>query len=87
MAVAPRGNPFFSALKARKHTFDADEIVRLFSLVDQARVEHLASALEGYISANLPAAFEKRNGLSDYRTNPYVLMTSASVMNLCEAQF
>lgn len=27
-------------------------------------------------------AFERRFGLADYRTNPYVLMTSASVMNL-----
>jgi hypothetical protein len=32
----------------------------------------------------LPAAFENREGLSSYRTNPYVLMTSANVMRLNE---
>ena len=42
----------------------------------------MANTISGYIQTNLPRAFEKRNGLSDYRTNPYVLMTSASVMNL-----
>jgi hypothetical protein len=47
-------------------------------------VHDLAAKLADYISVNLPAAFEKRGGLGDYRTNPYVLMTSASVMNLDE---
>jgi len=77
-----RGNPLFDALKSRRHRYDAAEIVKLFAQVDEARVDHLASALTGYIGTNLPAAFEKRSGLSDYRTNPYVLMTSASVMKL-----
>ena len=58
------------------------EIVALFAQVDEGRVDKLAKVLTGYISTNLPAAFEKRNGLSDYRTNPYVLMTSANVMKL-----
>ena len=77
-----RSNPFFDALKARRHRFDADEITILFRDVNETRVDRLASNLTEYISTNLPAAFERRNGLSDYRTNPYVLMTSASVMNL-----
>lgn len=84
MALNPRTNPFFNALKSRRHKFDAAEIVTLFEQVDEARVDHLASALGGYISTNLPAAFERRDGLGDYRTNPYVLMTSASVMNLAD---
>jgi len=42
----------------------------------------LAAGLSGYISKNLPAAFTERNALADYRTNPYVLMTSARVMDL-----
>ena len=84
MAVSPRGNPFFNALKSRRHKFDPNEIVALFKQVDEARVDHLAKALGGYISVNLPAAFERRDGLGDYRTNPYVLMTSASVMNLAD---
>ncbi|HLC42598.1 MAG TPA: PmeII family type II restriction endonuclease [Methylomirabilota bacterium] len=35
-----------------------------------------------YLSENLPAAFKGRETLPDYRANPYVLMTSASVMKL-----
>jgi len=53
-----------------------------FRGVNEERVSQLAASLSNYISTNLPAALERRNGLSDYRTNPYVLMTAASVMNL-----
>jgi hypothetical protein len=77
-----RGTPFFDALRSRRHRFDAQEVVSFFMQVDESRVHTLAKAMTGYISTNLPAAFEKRDGLSDYRTNPYVLMTSASVMKL-----
>ena len=82
MPLNPRSNPFFDALKSRRHKYDANEIVQLFTRADELRVDHLARTLTGYISVNLPAAFEKKSGLSDYRTNPYVLMTSASVMRL-----
>lgn len=58
--------------------------MELFRHVDEKRVHNLSARLADYISVNLPAAFEKRGELSDYRTNPYVLMTSASVMNLDE---
>src|SRR5437867_2527016 len=75
-------SPFFSVLRARRHRFIADEIVELFRRVDEKRVHGLAAKLTDYIGVNLPAAFEKRGWLGDYRTNPYVLMTSASVMNL-----
>lgn len=82
--MPPRGslNPFFSALRAQRHHLKPAEVVELFRLVDEKRVHDLAGKLSDYIGVNLPAAFEKREGLSDYRTNPYVLMTSASVMNL-----
>lgn len=82
MATRASANPFFAALKARTHHFNVNEIVGLFGHVTEERVETLAQALAGYISTNLPLAFERRAGLSDYRTNPYVLMTSASVMRL-----
>ena len=75
-------NALFDALKAQRHVFDSEEIVRLFSQVGEDRVAMLASGLTQYIATNLPAAFEKRSDLADYRTNPYVLMTAASVMNL-----
>ncbi len=78
-------NPFFTALRSQRHHFNPNEIVTLFRQVDEKRVHDLAAKLADYISVNLPAAFEKRGGLGDYRTNPYVLMTSASVMNLDEA--
>lgn len=77
-----KGNELYDVLKAARHPFDSEEIVRLFSSVSEDRVGVLSAGLAEYISKNLPAAFEKRTGLSDYRANPYVLMTSASVMNL-----
>ena len=76
------GNDLFDVLKAPRHVFDSSKIVGLFTLVSESRVQQLADGLAQYISTNLPAAFEKRNRLADYRTNPYVLMTAASVMNL-----
>jgi hypothetical protein len=82
MSVRKNANPFFAVLKSQRHHFNAPEIVTLFEQVDEKRVFELAGRLAKYISENLPAAFEKRGALSDYRTNPYVLMTSASVMNL-----
>jgi hypothetical protein len=86
MVPRAKANPFFSALKSRRHIFDSAELIELFRKVDEPRVDHLAAALSDYISVNLPAAFEKRSGLADYRTNPYVLMTSANVMNLAEPE-
>ncbi len=76
------GNALFDVLKAPRHIFDPREIVRLFSQVSEQRVGMLASGLAQYISTTLPATLEKRTSLADYRTNPYVLMTAASVMNL-----
>lgn len=82
MAARKDLNPFFSALRCQRHRFNIKEIVQLFANVDETRVDNLAARLAQYISNNLPAAFEKRGTLADYRTNPYVLMTSASVMRL-----
>lgn len=82
MARRRSTNPFFDILKQQRHRFDADEIGDLFQMASEDRIDVLAQNLSEYIGTNLPRAFERRNGLSDYRTNPYVLMTSASVMNL-----
>lgn len=79
----PTSEPtFFRALKARRTRYDPASIAWLFQDVDRARVESLSASLAGYIRTNLPAAIERRETLADYRTNPYVLMTSASVMKL-----
>jgi hypothetical protein len=63
-------------------TFDQTEVARQLSLADQGRVSELAQALQGYLSVNLPAVLNARRSLGAYRMNPYVLMTSASVMKL-----
>lgn len=81
MALKP-DKSFSKKLKARRHVYDRDEVAALFQKVSEERVDMLASKLVGYISTNLPAAFEKRNGIAAYRTNPYVLVTAASVMKL-----
>jgi hypothetical protein len=81
MAAKP-AKSFSKKLKKRLHIYDKDEVAALFQKVSEERVEALAGKLVGYISTNLPAAFEKRKGIAAYRTNPYVLVTAASVMNL-----
>lgn len=70
------------ALRADHRRFDSQDVSRLFSRVNERRVERMAESIGEYVQTNLPRAFERRNGLRDYRTNPYVLMTSASVMKL-----
>src|SRR5260370_42266813 len=72
----------FDVLREPQHSLKADEVVALFRQVDKPRVQALAEDLSKYITVNLPAAIERREELSDYRTNPYVLMTSATVMDL-----
>src|SRR6266568_6193474 len=81
--MAPSGrNSFYDALKAERQRFDLDNTALLFAATSKDRVTALAARLFDYISINLPAAFENRSGLAAYRSNPYVLMTSASVMKL-----
>lgn len=84
MAKKKSNSPLYEVLRAARHTYSQDEIVALFAQVDQQRVESLASTLGTYITTNLPAAIERREGLPGYRTNPYVLMTSANVMGLTD---
>ena len=80
--MARHRNEFYKAVKARQRHFNPDNIVSQFANASEDRVEDLARRLSTYISCNLPAAFEGRDDLADYRTNPYVLMTTASVMGL-----
>ncbi len=82
MVARNHARNLYDSLKATRYCFDPRELVELFARVSEDRVDHMASTIADYIQTNLPRAFEKRNGLSDYRTNPYVLMTSASVMKL-----
>lgn len=75
-------NEFFEVLRSQRHAYDADEVVALLAAVSERRVMELAGILATYIATNLPAAIDRRDGLEDYRTNPYVLLTSANVMKL-----
>jgi hypothetical protein len=77
-----RSNPLYSVLKSQHHRFEADKLAGLFRQVSEQRVQTLATRLADYIEPNLLAALQRRSGLADYRTNPYVLMTSASVLSL-----
>ena len=81
----PRRKPplsFYRALKVRSRCLRSSVITSQFARVSSARVDALANDLSDYLSTNLANAFEKRDGLKDYRANPYVLMTSASIMKL-----
>lgn len=76
---------FYKAIKARRHSYQSAEVGRLLTMTDKDRVEALSEAISTYIVKNLPEAIDRREGLAEYRTNPYVLLTSASVMQLIEA--
>jgi len=82
MVARNRAKGLYGSLKTARYRFDPAEISDLFARVDEDRVARMANAISGYIRTNLPRAFEKRSDLSAYRANPYVLMTSASVMKL-----
>ncbi|MCE9589874.1 MAG: hypothetical protein K8S99_05060 [Planctomycetes bacterium] len=77
---------FYSILKSSSHKLDATEVVEHFKQVNQKRVQVLSALLSSYLTTHLPAAINKRNGLEDYRSNPYVLLASAHIMDLADAQ-
>jgi hypothetical protein len=72
----------FALLKSARHIFEGKAVGELLKLVDRERTLAIAERLGQYIEKNLPEAVERRNGLADYRTNPYVLLTAATVMRL-----
>ena len=76
----------YSVLKCNAHTYDATSVSGLLKRVNEQRVLALADSLAAYIVKNLPTAIDKRKGLGDYRANPYVLLTSASIMHLSDPQ-
>ncbi len=75
----------YAVLKAPRHSFDAAEVKQLFSRVDRVRVTQLATVLKADIGVNLPKIYGRRAKLSDYRTNPYVMLATASIMELSDA--
>jgi hypothetical protein len=73
-------NPLSTILRGQQRSFSDEELARLFAQVDRGRIESLSRRIADYLGTNLTAVIERRDGLADYRTNPYVLMTSAHVM-------
>jgi hypothetical protein len=80
-SVDARG--FYRAIK-QKRALDPEEFRALLSRTDQERVEAMSESVWDYLESNLPQAIRSKSGLADYRTNPYVLMTTASTMRLAD---
>lgn len=76
----------YSILKEPRHSFDKDEIKNLFERVDKSRVEDLANRLKKDLSENLPKIYGRRSVLSDYRTNPYVMLATTNIMELSDPE-
>ncbi len=71
-----------SILRNKRTVYNSSDLDRLFKLVDPKRVETISKLLSKYVLDNLPKAIDRRNGIEDYRTNPYVLLATANVMKL-----
>lgn len=74
---------FYAAIKERR-TYDPRTIEEWFQRVSQTRVKEIATAMEEYISTNLPKSIRSKKKLSDYRTSPYVLMATSGALRLEE---
>ena len=72
----------YALLKEPQHSFDKENVKTLFQKVDQTRVEELAQRLKEDLSTNLPKIYGRRSVLSDYRTNPYVMLATTNIMEL-----
>lgn len=72
---------FYRAVKPPR-PLNHRELAYLFRQVSQARVQQLTAAISAYIATNLPTTIRSKQKLSDYRINPYVMMTTSSTMRL-----
>lgn len=81
----PPRNEIYRVLKANPHRYAPAEVAELLSSTSEERVLALAAAVTTYLAVNLPAALDRRSGLGGYRTNPYVLTSSASLLKLRDA--
>ena len=82
--TAASANPLYDVLKTRSHRYSVKEFALLLGSIDEERYRSLSTLLGDYIGPNLLKTVKKRGGLAKYRTNPYVLMASASAMRLVE---
>jgi len=66
----------YKLLKATRSRFDPGEVADLLTRSSETRVNAMADSVAEYIRTNFPRMLDRRSGLSDYRTNPYVLMAN-----------
>lgn len=76
----------YEVLKQPRHSFDATNLKKLFTKVDKDRVLTLAAVLKADVGVNLPKIYGRRSKLGDYRTNPYVMLATANIMGLDDAE-
>jgi len=62
----------------KENKYDQIELTNFFSLLNETKIKTMAESLNIYLSKNLSETILKKGGLKDYKTNPYVLITSAS---------
>lgn len=74
---------FYQPLRTRTR-FEPAILATHLAALDQARVTRLADAIADYLGKNLKESVQKRRDLSHYRTNPYVMLATASLMGLNE---
>ena len=77
--TSPRG--FYQAIKSSM-PFEDELVSRALEGASLHRVLALSADIEQYLIQYLPATITSKESLADYRTNPYVTMTTASTMNL-----
>ena len=84
MSKSEESKELYSVLKGAHDIFDRENVKRLFRRIDQVRVDDLAKRLKDDLANNLPKIYGRRSALSDYRTNPYVMLATANIMGLAD---
>jgi len=64
--------------------YDPSEFARLLELASEARVTEMGNELGAYLERFLPETLRRKKNFTDYKTNPYVFMTTAHNMRLEE---
>jgi hypothetical protein len=77
---------FYKAVKAQTSHYDAKEVARLMEQIDRKRVKSVSDSVANYIRINVPLLLERKSKLADYRTNPYVLLATAQMRELTDAE-
>ncbi|GAB3727434.1 hypothetical protein GCM10028794_00030 [Silanimonas algicola] len=82
---APERDGLYPVLRPRTR-FSSGEVQKWLNDSNEQRVRQLSKSLADYLAVNLKASVERRSGLADYRTSPYVMLATASVMGLVDRE-